>query len=126
MKNRQFTAAQVDKAFRSFNNNKAPGPDRLKPEIFKHLDNDTLERIAIIYEACNHLEYTPTIFTEYKITFIPKPKKKTEECSSWRPITLMNFLNKGLERCLLWNKNYNSNTKKHINHKKEPKQLYQK
>ena len=69
-KNRQFTAAQVDLAFRSFNNNKAPGSDGLPPETLKNLDNDTLERIAILYEACYEISYR-CLYSVLELDYVP-------------------------------------------------------
>ena len=97
-----FNATKLKHAFKEFKNHKAPGPDGLKPIVLKNLDSKTLVRLAHIYEACYKLAHTPDILQESIIAFIPKPGKKDyTQCKSWRPITLLNFLFKGLEKVIL-------------------------
>ena len=75
----------------------------IQPILLKNLDSFTLNRIAYIYEACYKLAYTPKAFENSKISFIPKPNKSDyQDPKAWRPITLLNFLLKGLERLILW------------------------
>ena len=50
------------------------------------------------------LEFTPTKWKEYKLIFIPKPGKTSYKlANSWRPISLTNYILKGLERLRAWN-----------------------
>ena len=53
--------------------------------------------------ACIALEYTPAIWKESKVTFIPKPGKDNyNKAKSFRPISLSNYLLKGLEKLCVW------------------------
>ena len=82
---------------------KAPGPDGLKPIIFKHLPLSFISLVTFIYKACLCLRYTPKLWTETKIIWLPKPDKDSYvKAKSFRPIALSNFFLKGLERLITW------------------------
>ena len=82
---------------------KAPGPDGFKPIIFKHLPESIFVRISFIYKASLHFHYTPRIWRETWVVFIPKPGKASyRQAASFRPICLSNYLIKGLERLICW------------------------
>ena len=93
----------VRKAMLQFKPNKAPGPDGLKPLVFKYLPTNALEVITIIYKACISLCHTPKRWRETKVIFLPKPGKDSYDVpKSYRPISLSNFLLKTLERLVTW------------------------
>ena len=87
---------------RQFKPNKAPGPDGLKPLVFKYLLQNALEVLTIIYKACISFGHTPKRWRETKVIFLPKPGKDTEDVpKSYRPISPSNFLLKTLERLVV-------------------------
>ena len=93
----------IRKAMRQFKPNKAPGPDGLKPIVFKYLPQNALEVLSVIYKACISLCHTPKVWRETKVIFLPKPGKTTYDIpKSYRPISLSNFLLKTLERLVVW------------------------
>ena len=93
----------VKRSLRKFKPYKAPGPDGFKPVIFKHFPDVMFERISFIYKACFHFHYTPLLWRETWVVFIPKPGKSSyRQASSFRPICLSNYLVKGLERLFVW------------------------
>ena len=62
-----------------------------------------LNRIAWLYRACLHLNYTPKSWRISKCIFIPKMGKDDyTSARSYRPISLVSFLFKALERIVLW------------------------
>lgn len=62
-----------------------------------------LEDISKLYNEIIRTGYTPRIWREMKLVFIPKAGKDDYASpKSFRPITLSNFLLKGLERVVLW------------------------
>jgi hypothetical protein len=65
-----FTAA-----FKKFGNNKAPGPDGIKPIVLKKLPAQISGRLLQIYTACLDLGYVPTEWRRSKVIFIPKSGK---------------------------------------------------
>ena len=93
----------VRKAMRQFKPNKAPGPDGLKPIVFRYLPQNAIEVLTIIYKACISLGHTPKAWRETKVIFLPKPGKDSyDHPKSYRPISLSNFLLKTLERLVVW------------------------
>ena len=55
-----------------FDSKKLPGPDNLKPIIFKHFPPNILKHILFIYKASIKLSYTPLLFIETNVTLIQK------------------------------------------------------
>ena len=98
-----ITKDKVMLAFRGFDNKKSPGTDNLKPTILKHLPHKMLNYIICIYKCTVMLEFTPTIWKDCKLVFIPKPgKERYDVPKAWRPISLTNYLLKALERLCGW------------------------
>ena len=59
--------------------------------------------IEIIYKSCIALQFTPTSWKEAKVIFIPKNgKDRYDKAKSFRPISLSNYLLKGLEKLCVW------------------------
>ena len=103
MFNEWINVIRVEKALCGFKAKKSPGPDGIKPIIFPHIPNTFIEQIVITYKACIALKYTPTICKESKVIFIPKPgKERYDKAKSFRPISLSNYLLKGLEKLCVW------------------------
>ena len=93
----------VRKAMRQFKPNKAPGPDGLKPLVFRYLPQNAIDTMALIYKACISLGHTPKAWRETKVVFLLKPGKGSYDIpKSYRPISLSNFLLKTLERLVVW------------------------
>ena len=65
----------VRKAMRQFKPNKAPGPDGLKPLVFKYLPQNAIETLTLIYKACITFGHPPKRWRETKVIFLPKPGK---------------------------------------------------
>ena len=94
---------KVKLALEGFDSKMSLGPDEIKSILFKYLDGRLFEYINIIYKACIFLHYTPLRWKETKIIFIPKPGKSNYRLAkSFRPISLSNYLLKGLERLVGW------------------------
>ena len=93
----------VRKSMRQFKPDKAPGPDGLKPLIFRYLPQNAIDIITLIYKACISFGFTPKKWRETKVIFLPKPGKDSYDIpKSYRPISLSNFLLKTLERLVTW------------------------
>ena len=73
----------VRRVLLKFKAKKSPGPDKLKPIIFKYLPQNVQ-------------------WKESNVVFIPKQGKTSyQEAKSFRPISLSNYLLKGLEKLLV-------------------------
>ena len=93
----------VREALGGFEDKKSPGPDGLKPIVFKYFNFTILEYISLIYRVSIYLNYTPRLWKETDVIFIPKPgKDEYNKAKSFRPISLSNYLLKGLERLTGW------------------------
>ena len=93
----------LEKAMKKFNKKKSPGPDGIKPIVFEHLPNNFKQQLLLIYKCCIHLHYTPVMWKDTKVIFIPKPGKDDYTMpKSFRPISLSNYFLKTLERLVCW------------------------
>ena len=90
-------------ALDGFEVKKSPGPDEIKPILFQYLSDNVLKYLELIYKSCIYLRYTPKLWRETKVIFIPKPGKVDYRVpKSFRPISLSNYFLKGLERLVGW------------------------
>ena len=93
----------LNKAFKKFNKKKSPGPDGIKPVVFDHLPINFKLHLLFIFKCCVHLHYTPVLWKDTKVIFIPKPGKEDYSLpKSFRPISLSNYFLKALERLVCW------------------------
>ena len=94
----------LNKAFKKFNKKKSPGPDGIKPVVFDHLPDNFKRHLLFLYKCCIHFHYTPVLWKDTKVIFIPKPGKDDYTLpKSFRPISLSNYFLKALERLVCWN-----------------------
>ena len=97
------TSDKVKKSLGSFGPNKSAGPDNFKPVVTQNLNEKAYEYIAKLYKLAIKTGYTPRIWRQMKVVFLPKDGKTDYGApNSFRPITLSNFILKGLERILHW------------------------
>ena len=97
------TPKLVRRSLLKFKPFKAPGPDELKPVIFRYLPPSVITFLTFLFQSCLHLRYTPRKWQEATVVFIPKAgKKDPRECKAHRPIVLSNFFLKALERLITW------------------------
>ena len=94
---------KITQALGEFEKKKSPGPDEIKPLVFEHLPAEFIATLEVIYKSSIHLGYTPKAWKKTKVIFIAKPGKETyDKPKSFRPISLSNYLLKGLERLVGW------------------------
>lgn len=98
-----ITTKKVKAAFSMFQCKKSPGTDGLSPRVLKYLPDNIISNIVLLYKCLIKLHFTPTIWKESKVVFIPKPGKDTyKKCKSWRAISLTNYPLKALEKLCCW------------------------
>jgi hypothetical protein len=86
-------------AINPFCPHKACGPDKLKPIVLQHLPKLAVEALNSIFMAVIALAFTPIRWRNSDVVFIDKPgKKDMENPRSFRPISLMSFVYKTLEK----------------------------
>ncbi len=94
---------KVEAAFESFGDYKSPGPDELPPIALKSLPHQYREMLVTLYRLTIASGRLPTWWKRMKVVFLPKAGKEDYAVAkSYRPITLSNFVLKGLERIIQW------------------------
>jgi hypothetical protein len=99
---RKFTQDEVRQTIESFNSRKAPGPDGITKEILTLIFQNIPQTITAMYNECLKRGYFPKQWKIAKIIPIPKPgKKDSYDPAKYRPISLLNFEGKVLEKLLI-------------------------
>jgi hypothetical protein len=101
----------VDLAFKQFGKHKCPGPDGYRPIVLCNLPFKARELLIQILNATIQLKYTPKLWRSSDVIFLPKPGKEDyTECRAFRPISLMPFLFKTLDRLVKWHMEQHATT----------------
>ncbi|XP_046751341.1 uncharacterized protein LOC124414441 [Diprion similis] len=92
------TIARIRWDIDTFDTFKSPGADGIFPALLQEGGEALVTRLNRIFRACLVLRKIPMNWREVKI-FIPKTGKSSyDHAKSWRPISLISFLLKTLER----------------------------
>ncbi len=98
-----ITPEKVKAALESFGDYKSPGPDELPPIALKNMDYFHIEAVTLLYKKSIATGQIPAGWQDMRVVFIPKAGKTDYSLAkAYRPITLSNFLLKGLERIVQW------------------------
>ena len=98
-----FSKEEFRTAISSCNNSSAPGPDKLLWSYLKIIlkDNECLNTIIYIANACINLGYWPSHFKISTMVVISKPNKKSYDSpKSFRPIILLNTVGKLIKKVI--------------------------
>ena len=100
----QFISVErITASIMSFGAMKGAGPDGLPPIVFQNLGALALCLLTDIYRASYLLSYLPEAWLKIRVIFIPKPGKDDYGIAkAFRPISLMNFIMKILEKAIVW------------------------
>lgn len=94
-----ITPTRVAWAISSFAPYKSPGPDNIQPILLQKMGTAATTRLSDIFRACIRLSFVPLAWRTSKVVFLPKPGKETYNTpKAFRPISLMSFILKTLER----------------------------
>lgn len=86
-------------AIASFKPNKAPGPDGITPNMLKKAGRSVLRPLSLLFTSSAKLSHIPEEWSAAAVTFIPKAGKPSfDEASAYRPISLMSFVLKTMEK----------------------------
>ncbi|CDO68069.1 hypothetical protein BN946_scf184347.g6 [Trametes cinnabarina] len=98
---RPITDEQVRQAIRSLRAFKAPGPDAIPNEGYKHCVDTVAPILASLFRATFTLSYYPDAWKLSATVVLQKPGKSDYTVAkSWRPIALLNCISKILSRCV--------------------------
>ena len=93
----------VKTAIDGFEPFKGPGVDNLNPVVLQHMGPFAIARLTNIYKASLALGTLPEDWLKVRSIFIPKSgKDRYDVPTAYRPISLMSFFTKTMERLLLW------------------------
>ncbi len=99
-----ITSEKVRAAFDAFSTGKSPGEDQIRPEILHHLPDEYINAYTTLYRAIILTGHNPEVWAKARVAFLPKPGKSDySDPRAYRPISLVSFLHKGLERLVKWN-----------------------
>ena len=102
-----ITVESVKTAFKTFGRFKGSGSDNFKPLVLQNMGYNTLLRIVAIYRACYLLSCVPKKWLDVKIVYLTKPNKTDlQKSNAFRPISLMQFFWKGLEKLLQYHNKF--------------------
>jgi ribonuclease HI len=86
-------------AINSFKPFKSPGGDGILPALIQKGLDWLLPHLVVMFRASLELGYVPKSWCETNVVFIPKPGKDSyTETNAFRPISLMSFVLKTLEK----------------------------
>jgi hypothetical protein len=113
---REFTKEEVVNTIASMNNNKAPGTDGITGNIYKQVFNTIPIFVTALYNGCLKQGIFPTNWKETKIIPIIKPgREKSTEVTKYRPINLLNYDGKVLEKLLINRINHHASSTGYLN-----------
>jgi hypothetical protein len=84
----------------SFQPYKSPGIDGIMPIMLQQGFVLLAEKLFMLLRASLCLGYIPMSWRHIRVVFIPKPRKPLSQAKSLRPISLMSFILKTLEKLL--------------------------
>jgi ribonuclease HI len=70
--------------------------------LLQNLSDEMRDYITRIYRKSVETAYVPQLWREMTVVFLPKTGKDRTQPKAYRPITLSNFMLKGLERIIQW------------------------
>lgn len=80
---------------------KSPGEDGIFPALLHKASDAIIPILAVLFKASVKLNYIPVTWRGTFVTFIPKADKATyDKAKSYRPISLMSFILKTLEKLI--------------------------
>lgn len=95
-----ITVNELRSILSTLKTSKSPGLDEIPNILLKRLPLKAVQILTIIFNRCIRLNYFPSAFKKAKIVAVHKPGKPKNECSSYRPISLLSNLGKLFEKCI--------------------------
>lgn len=85
-----ITLGEIYDSIREMNNGKTPGPDGFTSEFYKTFSKQLAPLLLHMFNYSLSTATLPKTLTEASISVILKKDKNPAECSSYRPISLLN------------------------------------
>ena len=95
------TMEKIHWAVNSFSPYKSPGEDKIFPALLQKSIDLIDKRLQTLFRESLRLSYIPLCWRGVSVVFIPKPGKPNyETAKAYRPISLMSFILKTLEKLI--------------------------
>lgn len=98
---KSFTSSGFKSTIQKYSLKKSLGFDLITAEVARCLQKKAVLFLTHLFNAILRLSYFPLLWKFSNIILIPKPDKPLDLPSSYRPISLLLFLAKVLERLIL-------------------------
>ncbi|KAL4136299.1 hypothetical protein QTP88_007847 [Uroleucon formosanum] len=98
---KHFSPNDVKYIIQKYPNRKSPGFDLINAEVAKYLPKKAIIHLTHIFNAILRLSYFPTVWKFSSIILFLKPNKPPDLATSYRPISLLPFFAKILEKLIL-------------------------
>lgn len=98
---KHFSPNEVKFVIDKYPQKKSPGFDLITGEVARCLPKKAIIHLTHIFNCILRLSYFPILWKFSTIIMIPKPKKPPDTVSSFRPISLLPFFAKILEKLIL-------------------------
>lgn len=96
-----ITYDKIEQVIDNFGAFKSPGEDDIFPALLQAGKDIIIPRLITLFKASIKLKYIPRKWRGTKVIFIPKPGKGNySEPGAYRPISLMSFILKTLEKLI--------------------------
>ncbi len=96
-----ITDTQVRRAIKALRAFKAPGPDAVPNEVYKHCADTLTPVLGSLFRATFTLQYYPERWKVSDTVVLQKPGKEDYTVAkAWRPIALLDCMSKILSRCV--------------------------
>lgn len=96
-----ITDTQVRRAIKALRAFKAPGPDAIPNEVYKHCEHELTPILGSLFRATFTLGYYPERWKISNTVVLQKPGKTDYTVAkAWRPIALLDCMSKILSRCV--------------------------
>ena len=93
---RPITSLEIKTVTKNLPTNKSPGQDGFTGEFYQIFREELTPIIPKLFQKIAEEGKLPNSFYEAIITLLPKPDKDATKKENYRPIALMNILNKNL------------------------------
>jgi hypothetical protein len=98
---KHFSPSEVKFVIDKYPQKKSPGFDLITGKVARCLPKKAILYLTHIFNSILRLSYFPILWKFSTIIMIPKPKKPSHTVSSFRPISLLPFFAKILEKLIL-------------------------